>query len=121
MSLGTGKEGAARAVDQLGYVQIDTISRVERAHHHTLWSRVPGYQPGMLEELQAVDKRVFEYWGHEASYLPMQDYRFYLPRMRSFSDPAVGWHRHLLEKYHHLTPHILERIRQEGPLSFQGL
>lgn len=116
MSLGTGKEGAARAVEQLGYVQIDTISRVERAHHHTLWSRVPGYQPGMLEELQAVDKRVFEYWGHEASYLPMQDYRFYLPRMRSFSDPAVGWHRHLLEKYQHMMPPILERIRQDGPL-----
>lgn len=116
MSLETGKEGAARAVEQLGYVQIDTISRVERAHHHTLWSRVPGYQPGMVEELQAVDKRIFEYWGHEASYLPIQDYRYYLPRMHSFSDPAVGWHRHLMEKYQHLTPHILERIRQEGPL-----
>jgi uncharacterized protein YcaQ len=114
--LGIGKEGAAQAIDKLGYVQIDTIARVERAHHHTLWARVPGYQPGMVEELQAVDKRVFEYWGHEASYLPMQDYHFYLPHMHSFSDPAVGWHKHLLEKYQHLTPHILERIRQEGPL-----
>ena len=116
MSLGTGKEGAARVVERLGYVQIDTISRVERAHHHTLWSRVPGYQPGMVEELQAVDKRVFEYWGHEASYLPMQDYRYNLPRMRNFSDPAVGWHRQLREKYQHLTPQILERIKREGPL-----
>ena len=112
-----GKEGAAQVIEKLGYVQIDTISRVERAHHHTLWTRVPDYQSALLDELQAKDKRIFEYWGHEASYLPMRDYRFYLPRMRSFEDPHIGWHRNLLEKYRHLTPQILDRIHQEGPLS----
>ncbi len=112
-----GKEGAAQVIEKLGYVQIDTISRVERAHHHTLWTRVPDYQPAMLAELQGKEQRIFEYWGHEASYLPMQDYRFYLPRMGSFEDPGNGWHRNLLEKYGNLTPQILERIRQEGPLS----
>lgn len=111
-----GKEGVIRVIEHLGYLQIDTISRVERAHHHILWTRLPDYRPGMVEELQSKDKRVFEYWGHESSYLPMQDYRFYLPRMRSFSDPAVGWHRDLMDKYQHLTPRILERIREEGPL-----
>jgi uncharacterized protein YcaQ len=115
--LPAGKEGAAQVIERLGYVQIDTISRVERAHHHTVWSRVPTYQPAMMAELQAKEQRIFEYWGHEASYLPMQDYRFYLPRMRSFKDPGNGWHRNLLEKYGNLTPQILERIRQEGPLS----
>ncbi len=39
-----GKEGIAQAVEHLGYVQIDTISVIERAHHHTLWTRVPGYR-----------------------------------------------------------------------------
>jgi uncharacterized protein YcaQ len=112
-----GKEGAAQVIERLGYVQIDTISRVERAHHHTIWTRVPDYQPAMIDELQVKEQRIFEYWGHEASYLPMRDYRFYLPRMRSFEDPHIGWHRNLLEEYNHLTPQILDRIRQEGPLS----
>ena len=40
-----GKEGVARAIEQLGYVQIDTIAVIERAHHHTLWNRCPIIPP----------------------------------------------------------------------------
>src|SRR4051794_39837856 len=64
---GRGKAGALAALEHLGYVQIDTISVVERAHHHVLWSRVPGYQPSQLAELQREGK-VFEYWSHAASF-----------------------------------------------------
>ena len=112
-----GKEGVAQTIETLGYVQIDTISVVERAHHHTLWIRQPDYEADMLHELQAVDRRVFEYWGHAASYLPMADYRFYLPRMRSFSAPVTSWERYFIEKHEPLTGSVLERIQQEGPLS----
>ena len=110
------KEGAARVIEKLGYVQIDTISVVERAHHHTLWTRVPEYQPEMLDELQVKEKRVFEYWGHAASFLPMADYRYYLPTMKQFEDPKTGWHRHLLENHRKIIAEILERIKQDGAL-----
>ena len=112
-----GKEGVAQTIERLGYVQIDTISVVQRAHHHTLWTRRPDYDPKMLHELQAVDRRVFEYWGHAASYLPMADYRFYLPRMRSFRAPVKSWEKYFIEKHEHLTGPVLKRIQQEGPLS----
>lgn len=112
-----GKEGVAQTVERLGYVQIDTISVVQRAHHHTLWTRRPDYEADMLHELQAVDRRVFEYWGHAASYLPMADYRFYLPRMHSFKAPVTSWEKYFIEKHEHLTDSVLERIQQEGPLS----
>ena len=112
-----GKEGVARTIERLGYVQIDTISVVQRAHHHTLWTRRPDYEADMLHELQAVDRRVFEYWGHAASYLPMEDYRFYLPRMHSFKAPVTSWEKYFIEKHEHLTDSVLERIQQEGPLS----
>lgn len=112
-----GKEGIARTIEALGYVQIDTIAVVERAHHHTLWMRRPDYEPEMLDELQAQDRRVFEYWGHAASYLPMADYRFYLPRMDSFRAPVKSWEKYFIEKHEHLTGDVLERIQQEGPLS----
>jgi uncharacterized protein YcaQ len=109
-----GKEGVARAIERLGYVQIDTISVVQRAHEHTLWSRCPGYSPGMLHELQARDRRVFEYWTHAASYVPMCDYRHYLPRMRAFAEsPRM---RRWLEGNAQIAEHVVSRIREEGPL-----
>ena len=42
---GEGPAGTHRAIAHLGYVQIDTLSVVERAHHHVLWNRVPDYDP----------------------------------------------------------------------------
>lgn len=111
-----GREGVADTIERLGYIQIDTISVVQRAHHHTLWTRFPDYDPEMLHNLQAKDRRIFEFWGHAASYLPMKDYRYYLPRMRSLSDPKDKWAKQRLRKCGHLMDGVLDRIRNEGPL-----
>ena len=78
---GRGKRATLRAIEQLGYVQIDTISVVERAHHHVLWSRVENYRTQFLDQL-VKQRDIFEYWFHAAAWLPMRDYRFALPRMR---------------------------------------
>jgi uncharacterized protein YcaQ len=112
-----GKEGIARIIEKLGYIQVDTIAVIERAHHHTLWTRCPGYAPEVLDELQAKDRRVFEYWGHAHSYLPMSDYRYYIPLMRRFENPRNNWIRQLQAKYGHLMEPVLKRVRDEGPLS----
>ena len=116
-NLPSGKEGVLRTIDQLGYVQIDTIAAVKRAHHHTLWTRRPDYSEDQLHELQARDRRIFEYWGHAMSYLPMSDYRFFLPRMRNFRDPSNEWVTRRVAGCLHLLDPVLERIRLEGPLS----
>ena len=112
-----GKDGVLVILDQLGYVQIDTIAAVKRSHHHTLWTRHPDYCEEHLHELQGRDRLIFEYWGHAMSYLPMSDYRFCLPRMRNFRNPTHAWISHRLEGCAHLLDPILERIRQDGPLS----
>ena len=110
-----GTAGVAETVGHLGYVQIDTISVIERAHHHTLWTRVPGYRPEHLHQAQAVERTLFEYWGHAASFLPMGDYRFYIPMMRSFLEAKNAWYRGWGDKYGaHIAP-VLQRIRAEGP------
>lgn len=109
-----GKEGAARIVERLGYVQIDTISTLQRAHHHILWSRRPDYTPQMLHELQAQDRRVFEYWTHAAALVPMRDYRFYLPRMRRYAESAGI--RGFLKENARLVGEMLARIGSEGSL-----
>ena len=75
---GKGQAGTLAAINHIGYVQIDTLSVAARAHHHTLWTRVPDYKEEFLNQLLEKDKSIFEYWSHAASYLPMSDYRFSL-------------------------------------------
>lgn len=76
-AFGTGIDATRRAIEQLGYVQIDTIAVVERAHHHVLWNRVPDYEPNHLNRLLR-EQHIFEYWYHAADKMPMQDYRYFL-------------------------------------------
>ncbi len=108
---GRGKQATLRAIEHLGYIQIDTISVVERAHHHVLRSRVPNYQPKFLDQLMR-ERSLFEYWFHAAAWLPMRDYRFARLRMNQL-DGDRGWFKHFDNK---LNRHILERIRAEGAL-----
>ena len=110
-SFGRGKQACLRAIEHIGYVQIDTISVVERAHHHVLWSRVSNYQPVHLDKLVR-ERRLFEYWSHAAAWLPMRDYRFALPRMKS----RYGERHWFSDSDKKLTRYILKRIREEGPL-----
>ena len=86
-SFGKGTVGIEETIKSLGYVQIDTLNVIERAHHHTLWNRVEGYQPSDLNRLVA-ERKIFEHWHHALSYLPIEDYRFTIP-LCSASDRAI--------------------------------
>lgn len=100
------------AIEHLGYIQIDTISAIQRAHHHTLWNRNPRYKTSHLDQLIA-DKQVFEYWSHAAAYLPMRDFRFSLPRKQAI---ASGDQIHWYKRDERLMKSVLRRIATEGPL-----
>lgn len=111
---GLGKAAVLAAVEHLGYVQIDSISVIQRAHHHVLWSRVPNYTPDMLHELQSPDGEVFEYWNHAASYLPTRNYRYSLRLMRKYRETL-----HWSDDSPELLPamrRVLARIKKHGPL-----
>jgi uncharacterized protein YcaQ len=112
-----GKAGAQRIIDRLGYIQIDTINIVERAHHHTLWTRQTGYSPAILHDLQAIDRTVFEYWAHAMAYLPMADYRFTLYRMRQFRASDHPWLQYHSADGGLPLEEVLKRIRVEGALT----
>ncbi len=108
---GTGREAVQRCIEQLGYVQIDTIAVINRSHHHTLWSRVPSYSGNDLNALQR-EGRILEYWAHAAAYLPMRDYRFCLPYMHAIASGQKHWRtpdRKAMQM-------VLDRVRAEGPL-----
>jgi uncharacterized protein YcaQ len=111
-SLIKGKRGALSIIEQLGYLQIDTLNVVVRSHHHTLWSRLPDYQETFLNQLLEKDKRIFEYWSHAASYLPMVDYRYSLPVKKLYADGKSHW----FTQDKKMNKYVLDRIKEEGPL-----
>ena len=98
-------------IEHLGYVQIDAISVVERAHHHVIWTRNHAYRAEMLDSL-VNSRKIFEYWSHAASYIPMKDYRYSLPIKNSFKNKSDSW----CPRDAKLMAAIKKRIKNEGPL-----
>jgi uncharacterized protein len=108
---GKGREAVYKVIDHLGFVQVDTNYTVERAHHHTIVSRVPDYKLEWLDELQE-DGRIFEFFTSDSGYIPMSEFRFSLPVKQGFASarkPLTPAETSLMNK-------VLDRIAREGPL-----
>lgn len=105
------KENPLQVIEHLGYIQIDTLAVIARAHHHTLWSRTAGYQENILDQLLQ-EKKVFEYWSHAASYLPMRDFRFSLPCKQIYAKGKSHW----FGQDRRMKNYVLDRIKAEGSL-----
>ncbi len=112
---GTVADRVSRAIRRISYVQIDTISVVERAHHHVLWSRDHAYRAPVLDELESGRRDIFEYWAHAAAYLPLSDYRYCLPRMKRVKETGHEW----FPTDASVVDAVRDRIRSEGALRSQ--
>lgn len=99
---------------QMGVLQIDTISVVARSPYFVLWSRLGDYQASWLDQALA-DGHLFEYWAHEACFVPIEDYR--LLRHRMIDPGSMGWK--YSEGWMRDNPQqvqtVLAHIRQHGP------
>ena len=109
---GRGLAGAREAINHIGYVQIDTISVVERAHHHVFHARVPRFKPAMTNQMLLAGD-IFEYWAHAAAFLPIADFRFSLPYKHAIKNGQNHWFTNPDKK---LMRELLARIRSDGPL-----
>src|SRR5919199_3072057 len=107
------KADVLRAIRRMGALQIDTIHVVARSPYLVLWSRLGDYEPRLLDELLAEGK-VFEYWSHEASFLPIEDYPLY--RHRMLDADSQGWHysRPWVESHRTEVERLLAFIRERG-------
>ena len=109
---------ALRAVlRRLGALQIDSINVVARSHELVLASRAGPHDPAAFERLVYRRRAGFEYWGHAASFLPIETYRLFLPRMARLAAQTRGWWADIRAKHAELYEPILDRIRAEGPLA----
>lgn len=100
----------------IGFVQLDTIRMVARAHHHILWSRNQNYREPMLNKLMADDRHVFEHFTHDASVLPMEFYPYWQRNFKRRKNRMLNgsWGSALPPA--RAREIIRKRIEDEGPL-----
>ncbi len=112
----TGPLDLLQIIKDLGFVQLDSIRNVTRAHHHILWSRNQNYREPMLWQRLAEDRALFEHFTHDASLIPMDFYPMWRRQFSRIQQKIEGsWYAgsDLGEAAHQA---IKTRIEQEGPL-----
>jgi uncharacterized protein len=107
---------AAHAViRRFGYLQLDTVSVAgARSHTIVLLSRLQGLDAAVGEELLRPGAPLFEYWGHEASWIPLSLYPAFEFRRREFR--SHPWWGDLIREHPKVARDLRRRIRDEGPL-----
>lgn len=109
------KDDVLAAIRRMAQLQIDTIHVVARSPYLVLFSRLGPYLPQWLDEHLA-ERRLFEYWSHEACFVPIEDYGLLRHRML---DPAgMGW-KYAAEwhdTHRNEIANLLEHIRASGPV-----
>ncbi len=111
----TALAAAVAVVRRFGYLQLDTVSVAgARSHTIVLLSRLEGLEATMGEELLRPGAPLFEYWGHEASWIPLSLYPAFEFRRREFR--THPWWGDLVSQHPKVAAQLRRRIREGGPL-----
>jgi len=105
-------------LERTGALQLDSINVLDRAHYLTLWSRFGAYDRGAVDRWVYRERLGYEYWGHEASILPISHLPLGRRRMRRFPPEAwtsKSWWPHFSTSTASKR-RVLKRLREEGPL-----
>lgn len=116
---------ARRMIDRLGLVQIDSVNVLVRSHYLPLFSRLGAYDAGLLDRLAYDGKRraLFEYWGHEASLIPVAQqplFRWRMARAERGEGTYSGLVRFAQEKRAYIAQ-VLAEVAARGPLGASEL
>jgi uncharacterized protein len=116
-----GAAGMLGVIRDLGCLQLDPISAVDRSHRLVLWSRLGAYDPTDLDVLLWQERRLFEYWAHVASIVLTEDYPIHRLLMRTYgtgeSRTASGKRlRTWVAENGDLRTRILDALAADGPL-----
>ena len=103
-------------VRRLGVVQLDSVNVLARSHYLVAWSRLGAYDPATFDRLShAAPRHVFEYWGHEASLLPVELQPALRWRMARAKHDAWGRMR-AIAKQRTLVGKVLKAVAEKGPV-----
>jgi uncharacterized protein len=112
-----------RVVGRTQLLQIDSVNVFERAHYLPAYSRVGPYPTPLLDRTAYRHRDLFEYWGHEASLLPVDAHPLLRWRMAKAAAGEAGWGRtaRIIREQPGFVAHVLERVRQDGPIGAGAL
>ncbi|MCC5974966.1 MAG: YcaQ family DNA glycosylase [Rubellimicrobium sp.] len=106
---------AAAAIRALGFVQVDSVNTVARAHDLVLWSRFSRWRPEMLGRLTGRNRQVFEHWTHDASILPVEHFPHWRLRFaRDAERLAARWRQWQGDAFEGQFDTVLRRIADHG-------
>ena len=107
-----------RLLDRVGLVQIDSVNVLQRAHYLPLFSRAGPYDTALLDRAaHYAPRKLFEYWGHEASLIPVGLQPALRWRMERATDDAWGGMRRIQAERPDLVARVLEEVRARGPIA----
>ncbi len=104
-----------RVVDRLAVVQIDSVNVVSRSHYLPYLSRLGAYRRPVLDDFTGRRHEVFEYWAHEASYLPVRLHPHLRWRMAAAEEHAWGSMVAIQRERPGYVAEVLDRVREAGP------
>ena len=100
---------------QIGFVQVDSINTVARAHDMILFARNQTYRPAQLKTLLEADRGLFENWTHDAAIIPTQFFPFWKPRFaRSAEQIKQRWTDWRRPGFIEMLDEIRARIERDG-------
>lgn len=104
-------------IERLGFVQLDSINTVARAHDMILFSRRPTYRSSHLKRLYEVDRGLFEHWTHDAAVVPMAYYpHWHLRFQRDAELLRARWKNWRRDGFEQQFETVLQHIRDHGPV-----
>ena len=110
--------GLLAMIEQLGFVQLDSITTIERAHHMILRARWPGYRPEQLAPLLEDHCSLFEHWTHDASIIPTAFFPHWKHRFARDRERLVErWRTWRGDGYLANVDEVMKRIADHGPVS----
>lgn len=121
-ALPAGPARSRALVEALGYVQIDSIRWVERAHHMILFARDRAYRQGHLDRLLERDRALFEHWTHDAAAIPIALYPHWKRRFgREAARLRARWVAWQGGAFLAELDRLRDRLAREGPLAAEDL
>ncbi len=108
-----------RVMERVGLLQLDSVNVLQRSHYLPMWSRLGPYSTDALDQFTAHSGEVFEYWGHEASLLPVERHRLFRWRMEQMEP----WRRvqGIIGGYPGYVESVRDEIAAHGPLTVSDL
>jgi uncharacterized protein len=111
-----------RVFARVGLVQIDSVNVLARAHYLPLFSRLGPYPRDLLDRAAyRAPRRLFEYWGHEASLIPIALQPLLRWRMERALEVAWRGMRMVQRDHPGLVAAVLDEVRERGPIAASEL